>query len=146
MDEKRTCRINLVLHFFTTVYSCQREIALFALKNYKTVLQACLPRAKSMLEKALASDPAHLPAVYLLAEILEQESIQPWCQCPKGLVKNSFYSLDLLQEMSTDKAIELLRRQLKTHSTARLHQMLADLLAKTHDEEQALEHYTIGKK
>ena len=46
--------------------------------------------------------------------------------------------------MSTDKAIELLRRQLKTHSTARLHQMLADLLAKTHDEEQALEHYTIG--
>ena len=49
-----------------------------------------------------------------------------------------------VQEMSTDKAIELLRRQLKTHSTARLHQMLADLLAKTHDEEQALEHYTIG--
>ena len=51
-----------------------------------------------------------------------------------------------VQEMSTDKAIELLRKQLKTHSTARLHQMLADLLAKTHDEEQALEHYTIGKK
>ena len=48
--------------------------------------------------------------------------------------------------MSTDKAIELLRKQLKTHSTARLHQMLADLLAKTHDEEQALEHYTIGKR
>ena len=51
-----------------------------------------------------------------------------------------------VQEMSTDKAIELLRKQLKTHSTARLHQMLADLLAKTHDEEQALEHYTIGKQ
>ena len=50
-----------------------------------------------------------------------------------------------MQEMCTDKAIELLREQLKTHSTAQLHQMLADLLAKTHDEEQSLEHYTIGK-
>ena len=66
----------------------------------------------------------------------------------KYLVENNLYkkSMSTLQEMSTDKAIDLLRRQLKTHSTARLHQMLADLLAKTHDEEQALEHYTIGKK
>ena len=53
--------------------------------------------------------------------------------------------INVVQEMCTDKAIELLQKQLKTHSTARLHQMLADLLAKTHDEEQALEHYTIGK-
>ena len=32
-----------------------------------------LPQAKSMLEKALAIDSTHLDAVYLLADILQEE-------------------------------------------------------------------------
>jgi hypothetical protein len=35
--------------------------------------QLSASKAKSLLEKALASNPHYLPAVYLLAEILEQE-------------------------------------------------------------------------
>ena len=46
--------------------------SLYTLRDIHRCLQACLPRAKSMLEKALSSDPAYLPAVYLLSEILEQ--------------------------------------------------------------------------
>ena len=43
------------------------------------------------------------------------------------------------------KAIDLLRKQLGHKSTSKLHVMLADLLAKNHDEEQAMEHYRICK-
>lgn len=77
-------------------------------------------RAKNLLEKALVADPNHLPAVYLLVEILEQE-------------------------MHLDQAITLLKKHLMKQSTCLLHQMLADLLAKTHDEEGAMEHYTLGR-
>lgn len=67
----------------------------------------------------MAANPNHLPAVYLLVEILEQE-------------------------MHLDQAIALLKKHLVKQSTCLLHQMLADLLAKTHDEEGAMEHYTLA--
>ena len=51
---------------------CGNARALTLYRLYASVVakdpyQAYLPRAKSMLEKVLASDPAHLPVVYLLA-------------------------------------------------------------------------------
>ena len=59
-------------------------------------------RAKSLLERAAAT--GHLPAVYLLVELLDREG-------------------------ASVRAIELLQRQLEGTSTATLHQLLADLLA-----------------
>ncbi len=78
-----------------------------------------LAKAKNLLEKALAADQYYLPAVYLLAEILEQE-------------------------VDHEKAIELLKKQIAHQPTGKLHQMMADLLAKTHEEEKAMEHYSIA--
>ena len=78
-----------------------------------------LPRAKSFLEKALSNDPYYLPAVYMLVEVLDQEN-------------------------NLDQAIELCRKQVKKHSTCKLHQILGDLLLKSRDEEKAMEHYTIA--
>ncbi len=40
---------------------------------FKDPLQLSAAKAKSLLEKALAANSHYLPAVYLLAEILEQE-------------------------------------------------------------------------
>lgn len=97
----------------------QRVLTLLATVLAKDPLQLSLAKAKSLLEKALAADPHYLPAVYLLAEILEQEG-------------------------SIEQAVDLLRKQLKNQSSGKLHQMLADLLAKTHDEEKAMEHYSIA--
>ena len=53
----------------------------------KDPLQLSTTKAKPLVEKALAADPNHLPAVYLLAKILEQE-------------------------MNLEAAIDLLRKQL----------------------------------
>ena len=72
-------------------------------------------RAKSLLERAAAT--GHLPAVYLLVDLLDREG-------------------------ATVRAIELLQRQLEGTSTATLHQLLADLLAKGGQEERAIQHYT----
>ncbi|KAG7188915.1 hypothetical protein KM043_008516 [Ampulex compressa] len=76
-------------------------------------------KAKNLLEKALSQDEVYLPAVYLLAEIYEQE-------------------------MNLEAAIELLERQVEIQSTCKLHQMLGDLWARVHNEEKALNHYTIA--
>lgn len=78
-------------------------------------------KAKSLLEKALAQDEIFLPAVYLLAEIYEQE-------------------------MNLEVAIELLERQVEIQVTCKLHQMLGDLWARLHNEEKALDHYAIALK
>ncbi|KAK0162770.1 hypothetical protein PV327_006519 [Microctonus hyperodae] len=76
-------------------------------------------KAKNLLDKALAQDDSYLPAVYFLAEIYEQE-------------------------MNLEAAIELLERQVDIQPTWKLHQMLGDLWARVHDEEKALNHYTIA--
>lgn len=76
-------------------------------------------KAKNLLEKALSQDEVYLPAVYLLAEIYEQE-------------------------MNLEAAIELLERQVEIQSTCKLHEMLGDLWARVHNEEKALDHYAIA--
>ncbi len=76
-----------------------RALTLFASVLSKDPYQMSLPRAKSLLEKALALDSCYLPAVYMLAEILEQEA-------------------------NPDRAIELLRKQLTRQSTCKYVQIL----------------------
>ena len=46
---------------------------MYATVLIKDPLQLSTTKAKPLVEKALATDPSHLPAVYLLAKILEQE-------------------------------------------------------------------------
>ena len=74
-----------------------------------------MARAKSLLERAAGT--GHLPAVYLLVELLDREG-------------------------AAVRAIELLQRQLEGTSTATLHQLLADLFAKGGQEERAIQHYS----
>ena len=50
-----------------------RALTLYANVLYKDPLQLSATKAKSLLEKALVANQHYLPAVYLLAEILEQE-------------------------------------------------------------------------
>ena len=64
-----------------------RGLTLYATVLIKDPLQLSTSKAKPLVEKALATDPNHLPAVYLLAKILEQE-------------------------MNLEAAIELLKKQL----------------------------------
>ncbi|KAK7793833.1 hypothetical protein R5R35_014328 [Gryllus longicercus] len=93
-----------------------------ALTLYASVLTkdpVTVVKARAVLEKALQQDERYLPAVYLLAEVLEQE-------------------------MSVEAAISLLERQVAIQPTCLLHQMLGDLLARAHDEERALDHYSIA--
>lgn len=80
-----------------------------------------LGKAKNLLSKALAQEETYLPAVYLLAEVYEQE-------------------------MNLTAAIELLERQTELQPTCKLHQILGDLCSRLHLEEKALEHYTISLK
>ncbi|XP_072022277.1 anaphase-promoting complex subunit 7-like [Amphiura filiformis] len=76
-------------------------------------------KAKTMLEKALAIESTYLDAVYLLADIHQEEK-------------------------SYTKAIDLLRQQLQNQSTARLHQILADCLAANNELQEALDQYSIA--
>jgi len=97
----------------------QRALTLFATVLAKDPLNMSCAKAKTLLEKALSLDPHYLPAIYLLAEIYEQE-------------------------LELEKAKDLLSRALKNQSTGKLHQMLGDLLAKGHDEEKAMHHYNVA--
>lgn len=97
-----------------------RALTLFASVLLKDPYQLATPRAKSFLERALELDSSYLPAAYMLADILDQE-------------------------LQTDKAIELLQKVARRKSTSKLHQILGDLLVKAHEEEKALEHFTLGK-
>lgn len=94
-----------------------RALTLYASVLMKDPVTVC--KAKSILEKALAQDEMYLPAVYLLAEIYEQE-------------------------MALESAITLLEKQVELQPTCKLHQMLGDLLARVHEEEKALDHYSIA--
>ncbi|XP_071448607.1 anaphase-promoting complex subunit 7, partial [Hetaerina americana] len=76
-------------------------------------------RAKGLLEKALQQDRTHLPAVYLLAEIYEQE-------------------------MLLENAVALLKEQVDIQPTCKLHQMLGDLYSRMHDADKALDHYNMS--
>jgi len=78
-----------------------------------------LEKAKGYLEKALKLDINYLDAVYIMAEILEQQQ-------------------------QFDKAMEVLRNHLHKHSTSRLHEMLANMLAHTNDSQAALDEYNIA--
>ena len=89
-----------------------------ALTLYATVLlkePLSVARAKSLLERGAAA--GHLPAVYLLADLLDREGAQA-------------------------RAVEVVSRQLEVTATATLHQLLADLLAKAGQEERAVHHYS----
>lgn len=93
-----------------------------SLTLYASVLMkdpVSVPKAKTLLEKALQLDQLFLPAVYLLAELYEQE-------------------------MTLELAIALLEKQVELRPTCKLHQMLGDLLARVHEEEKALDHYAIA--
>ncbi|XP_076029628.1 anaphase-promoting complex subunit 7 [Oratosquilla oratoria] len=94
-----------------------RALTLYASVLLKDTLT--VSKGKSLLEKALKEDPYYLPAVYLLCDIYEQD-------------------------MRFDAAIELLRKQVAVQSTCRLHQMLADLLSRVHEEEKAAYHYSVA--
>ncbi|XP_067010812.1 anaphase-promoting complex subunit 7 [Anabrus simplex] len=94
-----------------------RALTLYASVLMKDPVSVC--KAKSILEKALIQDEKYLPAVYLLAEIYEQE-------------------------MMLESAITLLEKQVVLQPTCKLHQMLGDLLARIHEEERALDHYSIA--
>ncbi|XP_012288203.1 anaphase-promoting complex subunit 7 [Orussus abietinus] len=95
----------------------QRALALYASVLMKDPVS--VGKAKNLLQKALALDETYLAAVYLLAEIYEQE-------------------------MNLEAAIELLTRQIDIQPTCKLHQMLGDLWARVHNEEKALDHYAIA--
>lgn len=93
-----------------------------ALTLYASVLvkdSLTVSKGKSLLEKALKEDSYHLPAVYLLCELYEQD-------------------------LRYESAIELLRKQVAVQSTSRLHQMLADFFSRVHDEEKAAHHFGIA--
>ncbi|KAK4298424.1 hypothetical protein Pmani_029230 [Petrolisthes manimaculis] len=94
-----------------------RALTLYASVLIKDTLT--VSKGKSLLEKALKEDPYHLPAVYLLCELYEQD-------------------------MRYEAAIELLRKQVAVQSTSRLHQMLADFFSRVHDEEKAAHHFGIA--
>ncbi|XP_003740724.1 anaphase-promoting complex subunit 7 [Galendromus occidentalis] len=79
-----------------------------------------IEKARSYLERVLAHDPGYLPAIYDLAEILDQ-------------TRNYQGGVQLLSE----------KLQL-VGSTLRLHQMYAEFLHKTNEPEQALFHYGIA--
>ncbi|CAL4082270.1 unnamed protein product [Meganyctiphanes norvegica] len=94
-----------------------RALTLYAGVLMKDTLT--VSKGKTLLEKALKEDPHHLPAVYLLCEIYEQD-------------------------LRYEAAIEVLRKQVSVQSSSRLHQMLANLYSHIHDEEKAAHHFSIA--
>ncbi|XP_076107530.1 anaphase-promoting complex subunit 7-like [Mytilus galloprovincialis] len=76
-------------------------------------------KAKPYLEKAMKLDPSYLEPVYVMAEIL-------------------------LRDHQYDKGTEMLRKQLHTHNTCRLHQQLGDFLAQISEPLEALDEYNIA--
>lgn len=76
-------------------------------------------KAKALLEKALNQNDTYLPAVYLLAQVYEEET-------------------------SLEPAINLLQKQVNKNPTSKLHQMLAELYARSGDDEKAVNHYHVS--
>lgn len=94
-----------------------RSLTLYASVLAKEPLS--VEKAKGYLEKALKLEPSHLEAVYLLAEIFSKQQ-------------------------QFDKAIELVRKQLKEQSTIHLHLLMGDLLSQVNEHQEALDQYSIA--
>ncbi|KAL3857415.1 hypothetical protein ACJMK2_012089 [Sinanodonta woodiana] len=97
-----------------TLGSSARTLTLYASVLGKD--KGTVAKAKTYLERAMSFDPTYLEPVYLMAEILATER-------------------------QFEKGIDLLRKQLISQSTCRLHQMLADFLTQTNEHQEALDHY-----
>ena len=78
-------------------------------------------KAKSLFLKALELNENYLPAVFLLAELYQQENDNSSC-------------------------IKLLKKHVALTQNCKLHTMLADMLNNEKDHTAALEHYTIALK
>ncbi|XKL59260.1 hypothetical protein PGB90_000276 [Kerria lacca] len=94
-----------------------RALTLYALVLMKEPVNNS--KAKALLEKALNQNDTYLPAVYLLAQVYEEET-------------------------SLEPAINLLQKQINKNPTAKLHQMLADLYARSGEDEKACLHYHVA--
>ncbi|KAK7584052.1 hypothetical protein V9T40_005015 [Parthenolecanium corni] len=94
-----------------------RALTLYALVLMKEPTNST--KAKALLEKALNQNDTYLPAVYLLAQVYEEEN-------------------------SIEPAINLLLKQINKNPTAKLHQMLADLFARSGEDEKACAHYHVA--
>lgn len=75
-----------------------------------------LGKAKILLERALNVDEYYLPAIYMLAQIFEQEG-------------------------NFSPAVALLHKQALDQPTSRLYQMLGDLSVKQNQLEKAFDYY-----
>lgn len=99
-------------------------------------------KAKSLLEKALNQNDTYLPAVYLLAQVYEEVifcNINVLTLLPQCLTIFIFS-----QEISLEQAINLLQKQVNKNPTAKLHQMLGDLYARSGEDEKAFHHYHVA--
>uniref|UniRef100_A0A1L8DX41 Putative anaphase-promoting complex apc subunit 7 n=1 Tax=Nyssomyia neivai TaxID=330878 RepID=A0A1L8DX41_9DIPT len=76
-------------------------------------------QAKSMLEKALELDENYLPAVFMIAELMQEEG-------------------------DSAGAIKLLKKQANVQPNSKVHSMLGDILVAEKDQSSALENYTIA--
>ncbi|KAL5016106.1 hypothetical protein ScPMuIL_005695 [Solemya velum] len=101
----------------TAIGSTARTLTLYASVMAKE--PTLISKAKTNLEKAMKLDSSYLEPVYIMAELLAEEH-------------------------QYEKGIELLRRQLKNHSTCRLHQLLGDFLHQTSEIQEALDQYSIA--
>lgn len=79
----------------------------------------CIAKAKQYLNRAMQSDPHLLEPVHLMVDLL-------------------------IQEQDYVKGVELLRQMLEHHSTTRLHQQLADCLARMNHHQEAFHEYSIS--
>lgn len=73
-------------------------------------------KAKLLLERALTTDEHYLPAIYMLAQIYEQEG-------------------------NFSPAVTLLHKQALDQPTCKLYQMLGDLSVKQNQLEKAFDYY-----
>jgi anaphase-promoting complex subunit 7 len=78
-------------------------------------------KSKALFLKALELNENYLPAVFLLAELYQQENDSANC-------------------------IKLLKKHVSLTQNCKLHTMLADMLNNEKDHTGALEHYTIALK
>lgn len=74
-------------------------------------------KVRDLLDKALSADPSHLQAVWLLAELLEQDQ-------------------------RNEEANSILSKHVKEYPSSKTHQLLADCLVRLHKEEEAFTHYS----
>lgn len=94
-----------------------RTLTLYASVLAKDTLN--LEKAKRSLERAMKLDPQYLDAVYLMANIL-------------------------MQQTQYEEGLKLLRQALEHHSTCMLHTMLAHFLNCTNEHQQAMDEYSIA--